>query len=42
MKRQKASIRKPLVKAIWFIEHGEQTPRLVTAYPLPILKELKR
>ncbi|HNW12548.1 MAG TPA: hypothetical protein PKI71_14390, partial [Candidatus Rifleibacterium sp.] len=34
--------RNPLVKAIWFIEHGEQTPILVTAHPLPILKELKR
>jgi hypothetical protein len=22
------------VRAVWFIEHGEQRPRLVTAYPL--------
>lgn len=23
------------VRSIWFIEHGEPIPRLVTAYPLP-------
>lgn len=24
----------PIVRAVWFIESGEQAPRLVTAYPL--------
>jgi hypothetical protein len=26
--------RAPLVRSVWFIEVGEQAPRLVTAYPL--------
>ena len=26
--------KKPLVRAIWFIETGEDVPYLVTAYPL--------
>jgi hypothetical protein len=26
--------RKPVVRSVWFIEHGSQTPRFVTAYPL--------
>jgi hypothetical protein len=26
--------RSPQVRVIWFIENGERTPRLVTAYPL--------
>jgi hypothetical protein len=26
--------RTPFVRTIWFIEDGEETPRLVTAYPL--------
>ena len=26
--------RRPLVRAIWFIENGEERPRLVTAYPI--------
>ncbi|OGK08574.1 MAG: hypothetical protein A2W80_05375 [Candidatus Riflebacteria bacterium GWC2_50_8] len=34
--------RNPLGRAIWFIDYGEQVPRLVTVHPLPILKELKR
>ena len=25
--------RDPMVRVVWFIEHGEETPRLVTAYP---------
>ncbi len=26
--------RRPTVRSVWFIESGETTPRLVTAYPL--------
>jgi len=26
--------RKPLVRAVWFIETGENKPKFVTAYPL--------
>lgn len=26
--------RKPRIRTVWFIEQGEQTPRLVTAYPI--------
>lgn len=26
--------RKPVVRSVWFIEHGSRTPRFVTAYPL--------
>jgi len=26
--------RRPLVRSVWFIEEGESTPRLVTAYPV--------
>lgn len=25
--------RGPTVRTVWFIEHGEEIPRLVTAYP---------
>jgi hypothetical protein len=25
--------RRPLVRAVWFIESGEEVPRLITAYP---------
>jgi hypothetical protein len=27
--------RVPLVRSVWFVEPGEQSPRLVTAYPIP-------
>lgn len=27
--------RNPHIRSIWFIETGEETPRFVTAYPLP-------
>jgi hypothetical protein len=27
--------RTPLVRSVWFVRHGEETPRFVTAYPLP-------
>ena len=27
-------MRNPLIRAIWFVESGEDTPRFVTAYPL--------
>jgi hypothetical protein len=26
--------RAPMIRTVWFIEHGEDTPRLTTAYPL--------
>ncbi len=26
--------RDPLVRSVWFIEHGEDVPRFVTAYPM--------
>ena len=26
--------RNPLVRSVWFVENGEEIPRLVTAYPL--------
>ena len=26
--------RNPLIRAVWFVESGEDTPRFVTAYPL--------
>lgn len=26
--------RRPLIRSVWFIEHREEIPRLVTAYPL--------
>jgi len=26
--------RRPRVRAVWFVEHGETAPRLVTAYPV--------
>jgi hypothetical protein len=28
------------VRAVWFIEHGERTPRFVTAYPLKRKKQV--
>jgi hypothetical protein len=27
--------RRPNLRTVWFIENGEDTPRFVTAYPLP-------
>ena len=27
-------MRNPLIRAVWFVESGEDTPRFVTAYPL--------
>jgi hypothetical protein len=27
--------RTPLLRSVWFIRHGEDVPRFVTAYPLP-------
>jgi hypothetical protein len=27
--------RGPVVRSVWFLENGEEFPRLVTAYPLP-------
>lgn len=27
--------RQPLVRSVWFVEEGEEVPRLVTAYPRP-------
>ena len=27
--------RQPQLRAVWFVEAGEQVPRLVTAYPVP-------
>jgi len=26
--------RNPAIRAVWFIEHGEEVPKFVTAYPL--------
>jgi hypothetical protein len=28
--------RAPMVRAVWFIDQGSDTPRLVTAYPIPV------
>lgn len=28
-------LRKPRIRAVWFVEIGEIIPRLVTAYPMP-------
>ena len=27
-------MRNPLIRTVWFVESGEDTPRFVTAYPL--------
>ncbi len=27
------------VRTVWFIEHGESTPRFVTAYPAPVRRQ---
>jgi hypothetical protein len=28
--------RAPMVRAVWFIDQGSDTPRFVTAYPIPL------
>ena len=34
--------RNPVVRTVWFIDTGREIPHLVTAHPLPSLKEVKK